>query len=73
MTYDTDPAELVSYTVSVTVCVILDVTVEKQMLSDETGRLLPVELGGNGVTTASVLLGAEAVYVAELTLLSPQE
>jgi hypothetical protein len=53
--------------------VTLDVTVEKQMSSDETGRLPPVALGGLGVTTRSVLPGAEAVYMAELMLLSPDE
>jgi hypothetical protein len=43
------------------------------MSSDETERLLPVELGGIGVTTASVPPSAEAVYTAELTLLSLEE
>jgi hypothetical protein len=57
----------------VIVCVTLDVTVEKQIFSGETEILALVELGGIGVTTASVLPGALAVYIAELTLLSPEE
>jgi hypothetical protein len=43
------------------------------MSSDETEILALAELGGIGVATASVLPGAEAVYIAELTLLSPEE
>jgi hypothetical protein len=43
------------------------------VLSDETEILLPAALGGIGVTTASVPPSAEAVYIAELTLLSPEE
>jgi hypothetical protein len=57
----------------VTVCVTLNVTVKRQMSSDETEILALAELGGIGVATASVLPGAEAVYIAELTLLSPEE
>jgi hypothetical protein len=43
------------------------------MLSSEIEILALVELGGTGVTTASVLPSAEAVYITELTLLSPEE
>jgi hypothetical protein len=68
---------LVSNTVSVTVCVTLDVTVERQMLSDETGRLALVELGDiayelDGAVEAAVLRGAVAVYITELSLLSSE-
>ena len=67
-----------------TVCVILDVTVERQMLSDEMpadempadempSDKTPMELGGTGVTRASVFPGAVAVYITELTLLSPDK
>jgi hypothetical protein len=62
----------------VTVCVRLDVTVERQMLSDETGRLALVELGSISYELSdrvdeAVLPGVVAVYIAELTLLSSDE
>ena len=64
--------ELVSYTVSTTVCVTLDVTVERQISSDDTGRLSVVELVGkpselDSAAELIVIPSGVAVYIAELT------